>query len=101
MTQSGSDQAARPQASGPYTVTAYQDANVRNTPYLSGGIVSRVFANNSYPANCWTTGDTVTDNGTTSDVWIQLPLDAGGVGYVSAIYLVGNSIANLPESAFF
>jgi hypothetical protein len=82
-----------------YTVVAYQRANVRNTPHLSGKVVSYVVAGESYSATCWTTGDKITDNGITNDVWIKLPLKAGGVGYVSAIYLKGDKHANLPSGA--
>jgi hypothetical protein len=101
MTQAQSDQTAEPLASGPYTVTAYQRANVRRGPRLSEPIVSFVVANESYGANCWTNRDTTTihDNGVTNDIWIQLPLNAGGVGYVSAVYLRGDERANLPRGA--
>lgn len=95
MTQAKPDQVARPHASGPYTVTAYQHANVRDIPYRSGNIVSFVAAGESYGANCWTIGETITDNGITNDVWIQLPLNAGGVGYVSAVYLEGDETAGV------
>lgn len=90
-----------PGAPGPtsYQVVAYQHANVRETPHRSGKIVSYVMANGSYPATCWTAGDQITDNGITNDVWIRLPLHAGGFGYVSAIYLRGDKYANLPSVA--
>ena len=84
---------------GPHTVVAWERANVRQTPRLSGKIVSYVAAGNSYPASCWTKGDTVTAEGYTNDIWIKLPLKAGGFGYVTAIYLKGDKYANLPESA--
>jgi len=82
-----------------YTVVAYQRANVRNAPHLSGRVVSYVVAGESYPATCWTTGDTIKDNGITNNFWIKLPLKAGGLGYVSAVYLKGDKHANLPLSA--
>ena len=83
----------------PHTVVAWQRANVRQTPRLSGKIVSYVAAGNSYPASCWTKGDTVTAEGYANDIWIKLPLKAGGFGYVTAIYLKGDKYANLPASA--
>jgi hypothetical protein len=83
----------------PYRVIAYQHANVRNTPHLSGQVVSYVEDGESYRATCWTTGDQVTDNGITNDVWIRLLLNAGGFGYVSAVYLKGDKYANLPSKA--
>jgi hypothetical protein len=79
-----------------YTVTAWHDAKVRSDPHINDNIVSRVVAGESYPANCWTYGEFVDDGGYQSDIWIQLPLHAGGVGYVSAIYLNGDAFANLP-----
>ena len=83
---------------GPHTVVAWHRANVRQTPRLSGKIVSHVAAGNSYPASCWTKGDTVTAEGYTRDIWIKLPLKVGGFGYVTAIYLKGDKYANLPAS---
>jgi hypothetical protein len=83
-----------------YTVTAWHDANVRSTPYTKpDNIVSGVVAGESYPADCWTSGQLVDDQGYRNDVWIRLPLRAGGVGYVCAIYLKGDKFANIPEGA--
>ncbi len=84
---------------GAYTVCAHQRANVRRTPRTTGRILSYVAAGECYPAFGWTHGQTITDNGVTNDVWVKLPLRAGGFGYVSAIYLKGDEYANLPESA--
>ncbi|MDQ1036873.1 alkylated DNA nucleotide flippase Atl1 [Streptomyces sp. V3I8] len=75
---------------GSTTVTAWTDANVRSCAARSCGIVSSVKANESYPAHCWVVGESVTDEGITNDKWIRLPLNAGGVGYVSGIYLKGD-----------
>ncbi|NBM20904.1 hypothetical protein GUY61_36425 [Streptomyces sp. GC420] len=58
-------------------------------------MVSSVAAGESYPANCWVTGQLVTAEGYTNDKWVQLPLRAGGVGYVSAIFLRGNETGNV------
>jgi hypothetical protein len=83
-----------------YSVCAYQRANVRDRPSRDHGrVVSYVVAAECYPANCWTRGQPITDNGVTNDIWIKLPLRAGGVGYVSALYLRGDERGGLPESA--
>ncbi|MFF2993439.1 SH3 domain-containing protein [Streptomyces sp. NPDC057950] len=75
---------------GGVTVTAWADANVRSCASTSCAIVSRVYAGQSYPAQCWVAGQTVTAEGITSDKWVLLPLNAGGNGYVSGIYLKGD-----------
>lgn len=82
-----------------YTVTAYQDANVRDSASLMGNVVSQVEANQTYDASGWSVGDTVTDNGTSNNVWVELNLHTGGLGYVSAVYLVGDAYGNLPSNA--
>lgn len=84
---------------GAYEVVAWQHANVRDAPSSSGKIVSYVEAGNSYPASCWIRGQTVNAEGRTNDIWIMLPLRAGGFGYVSAIYLKGDKYADLPSGA--
>lgn len=99
MTQE--DQTVQPPASpdAAHTVTAYQGANVRDIPYVRGQKVSYVVAGDSYPAACWTTGQSITDHGITNNVWIRLLLRSGGIGYVGAVYLKGDKYANLPSSA--
>ncbi|GAA2478958.1 SH3 domain-containing protein [Streptomyces gobitricini] len=81
----------QPTDGGGTTVTAWAEANVRSCASTGCAIVSKVYAGQSYPANCWKTGQTVTAEGYTSDKWVELPLNAGGVGYVSAIYLKGDA----------
>jgi hypothetical protein len=76
---------------GQSTVTAWAEANVRSCASTACGTVSTVSANETYPANCWKTGQLVTAEGYTSDKWVELPLRAGGVGYVSGIYLKGDA----------
>ncbi|MFI6407669.1 SH3 domain-containing protein [Streptomyces sp. NPDC050548] len=76
---------------GQTNVTAWMQANVRSCASTSCDVVSTVYPNQSYPANCWKTGQVVTDEGYTSDKWIELALNAGGVGYVSGIYLKGDA----------
>jgi len=82
-----------------YTVVAWHSANVRDAPSSRSKLVSYVEADNSYPASCWTRGETVNAESRTNDIWIKLPLKAGGFGYVTAIYLKGDEYANLPRSA--
>jgi hypothetical protein len=76
---------------GQSTVTAWAEANVRSCAATTCDAVSKVYPNESYPANCWKTGQLVSAEGYTSDKWIELPLRAGGVGYVSGIYLKGDA----------
>ncbi|MFV2117360.1 SH3 domain-containing protein, partial [Streptomyces sp. Act-28] len=59
--------------------------------------VSRVYPDQSYPAHCWVTGQSVTAEGITNDKWVRLPLNAGGVGYVSGIYLKGDETGGVPD----
>ncbi|MGA9309304.1 MAG: hypothetical protein WBV74_02910 [Pseudonocardiaceae bacterium] len=68
-------------------------------PVIDGNVLSHVEAGESYPTVCWTAGDSISENGATNDVWIKLPLNAGGFGYVSAVYLKGNEHAGLPADA--
>ncbi|MFJ1806781.1 MULTISPECIES: SH3 domain-containing protein [unclassified Streptomyces] len=75
---------------GQTTVTAWTQANVRSCAATTCGVVSTVQPDESYPANCWKTGQLVSAEGYTSDKWVELPLRAGGVGYVSGIYLKGD-----------
>ncbi|MEV4440762.1 M23 family metallopeptidase, partial [Streptomyces sp. NPDC049577] len=80
---------------GRTTVTAWTAANVRSCASTRCGVVSTVGANETYPANCWVTGDRVEDGGYSNDKWVELPLRAGGVGYISAIYLKGDETGNV------
>jgi hypothetical protein len=92
-----------PAIESPYIVKAWHFAHVRAQPFIPApgddNIVSSVFPNNSYPAFCWTRGEVVTDQGFTNEVWISLALKSGGIGYVSAIYLDGGDLADLPGDA--
>ncbi|WP_329274519.1 SH3 domain-containing protein [Streptomyces sp. NBC_01451] len=75
---------------GSTTVTAWTEANVRACASTSCEIRSKVVAGETYPADCWVVGQSVTAEGVTNDKWVRLPLNAGGVGYVSGIFLKGN-----------
>jgi hypothetical protein len=77
-------------------VTAWAEANVRACAGVTGcDPVSKVYPGETYPANCWKTGERISAEGYTNDKWVQLPLRAGGVGYVSAIYLKGDDKGNV------
>jgi alkylated DNA nucleotide flippase Atl1 len=82
---------------GSTTVTAWAEANVRSCASTSCNVVSKVYPNQSYPAHCWVVGQSVTAEGITNDKWIRLPLNAGGVGYVSGIYLKGDETGGVPN----
>lgn len=86
-----------PGSGGTTTVTAWAQANVRDCAWTTCTIASQVYANQTYPAECWTVGEKVTAEGTTSDKWVKLPLVAGGFGYVSGIYLQGNETGGVTE----
>nr|WP_239135378.1 M23 family metallopeptidase [Streptomyces sp. SID12488] len=75
---------------GGSTVTAWTQANVRACASTSCDVRSTVYAGESYPAECWVVGQSVTAEGVTNDKWVRLPLNAGGVGYVSGIFLKGD-----------
>ncbi len=75
---------------GGTSVTAWTQANVRACASTSCDIKSTVYPGQTYPAHCWVAGQKITDEGITNDKWVRLPLNAGGVGYVSAIYLKGD-----------
>ncbi|MFV2120690.1 M23 family metallopeptidase, partial [Streptomyces sp. Act-28] len=61
---------------GSTTVTAWAEANVRSCASTSCNAVSRVYPDQSYPAHCWVTGQSVTAEGITNDKWVRLPLNA-------------------------
>ncbi|MEV0040306.1 hypothetical protein [Streptomyces sp. NPDC050804] len=56
-------------------------------------------ANTTYVVNCWTYGQTITAEGYTNNIWIQVRYTDNSVGYSSAIYFQGDNRGNLPVSA--
>jgi hypothetical protein len=84
---------------GTYYATPYQNNNNRTCPYTSCGIRSVLQANVAYLANCWTYGQTISDNGYVNDIWIQIRYTDGSIGYSSAVYMKGDERANLPQWA--
>ncbi|MEV0641782.1 SH3 domain-containing protein [Streptomyces sp. NPDC050619] len=91
---SDSDRGSAQVLAAPYAVEPYETVNVRSGPATSYDKVGSVAANQPRGAYCWTRGETITDNGYTNNVWVQL-LE----GYVSAVYLKGNEYGDLPASA--
>jgi hypothetical protein len=84
---------------GTYYATPYQNNNNRTCQYTSCAIRSVLDANVAYLANCWTYGQTISDNGYVNDIWIQIRYTDGSVGYSSAVYMKGDERANLPQWA--
>ncbi len=80
----------QPAGGGSRSVTAWTEANVRSCASTDCDPVSKVYPNQTYPANCWKRGQLVSSDGYTSDKWVELRLNAGGVGYVSGIFLKGD-----------
>lgn len=79
-------------------VTAWAQANVRSCAKLSCGAVGQVETNQTYPAACYTVGDTVTAEGVTNDKWVKVTLPAGTTGYVSGIYLKGSETGGVTKA---
>lgn len=82
-------------ALGPYSVTAYETANIRSEPDTSSRVVGTILAGQTrHDALCWRHGETIHDNGYTNDVWIGFT-----DGWASAVYLRGDTYAGLPADA--
>lgn len=84
-----------------YRVTAWNNGPtpVRAEPNNTSRQLSHVVAPHSYNAKCWGRYQTITYLGYTSNVWVQLRLNSGGEGWVTAIALSGDYKANLPAGA--
>lgn len=83
-----------------YTVVPYENVKVRKLPTKDSAYLATLTAGQSYTAYCWTHGQTITDHGSTSHIWIHLSGGPGiGNGWVSALYLRGDDRADLPASA--
>src|SRR5882757_5841636 len=80
---------------GPTSVVAVTAGDVHTGPSAADRVVSRIVRNNSYPAECWIEGDSVTFQGVSRRNWVRLQLVRGGTGYVNAIYLKGNDRGNV------
>jgi hypothetical protein len=79
-------------------VTVWKQANVRSCPQTScAPPVGQVYPNQTYPADCYTVGEKITDAGYTNDKWVKLQLPSGTKGYVSAIYLKGNETGGVTK----
>ncbi|MGP3949519.1 SH3 domain-containing protein [Streptomyces sp. 7N604] len=90
--------AAAPARAQATDVVAYDTAGVLKQPDFSDPtMLSEVRPGYSYPGLCYTEGETVTDNGVTNNVWIRIALNAGGSGYVPALYFKGDAHAGVPN----
>lgn len=89
----------QPYAAGTYYATTW--ASVANRTCASTNCASRgtLAANTTYVINCWVYGQTVTAEGYTNNVWLQVRWTDWSVGYSSAIYFKGDKYGNLPLSA--
>ncbi|MGC5561833.1 DUF6777 domain-containing protein [Streptomyces sp. FR-108] len=72
---------------GAAEVTASAEAPVRASPSTTGEQLSTVHQERVYPADCYTEGEGVSAHGRASDLWVRLPLAAGGTGWVTATAL--------------
>ncbi|MFJ1750798.1 SH3 domain-containing protein [Streptomyces sp. NPDC088116] len=91
---SGTATAQAAAAGLPYGVTAYTNVNVRAEATTASPVTGHVAAKETRGASCWKTGQNITDNGYSNDVWVRL-----AEGYVSAVYLKGDKYGGLPVSA--
>ncbi|MFJ9553613.1 SH3 domain-containing protein [Nocardiopsis sp. NPDC101807] len=81
------------------TAWSYTSTAVRSQPRNTSSPLSHVVAPHSYNAECWGRYQQITYLGYTSDVWVRLRLNSGGIGWVTAIALSGDYKANLPVGA--
>ncbi|MFH0243457.1 SH3 domain-containing protein [Streptomyces sp. HK10] len=79
-------------------VYAWLRANVRAQPNTSSEILSYVAPGYTYPAICWTYGETVTLEGYTNNKWVLIDRTwPKQNGYVTAIALSGDSTGGVPN----
>ncbi|MGY1499578.1 hypothetical protein ACW4TU_23855 [Streptomyces sp. QTS52] len=87
------------QTAGTYYATTWASTNNRTCAYTSCGIRSVLSANVTYVVNCWVYGQTITAEGYTNNIWLQVRYTDNSVGYSSAIYFKGDNRGNLPANA--
>ncbi|MFF4422903.1 PASTA domain-containing protein [Streptomyces sp. NPDC001549] len=73
--------------SGTAVVTALANAAVRKSPSPTSPKVSSVAVGGHYPAVCYRHGETTNAHGPTGDLWVQLRLRSGGLGWVAVAAL--------------
>ncbi|MBX3226236.1 MAG: M23 family metallopeptidase [Labilithrix sp.] len=76
------------------TVDVWKTTDVRASAETDADVIGKATAKKSYPAVCWTTGDTVSSNGYEHDRWVKIDAD-GAVGFVSGIFLKGDQTGNI------
>jgi hypothetical protein len=81
------------------TVTAWQHAGVWSAPTNESTSVSQVNPGFTYTGLCWLTGkrQTFYNPPVTTDHWVRLALNSGGVGYVWGGALKGDENGNVPN----
>ncbi|MEY9989682.1 hypothetical protein ABIE67_001714 [Streptomyces sp. V4I8] len=72
---------------GTTTMIALADAPVRESPSSTSAQVSHVAAGGEYPATCYGHGEPTDAHGSASDLWVQLHLRSGDLGWVTATAL--------------
>lgn len=90
--------AAAPSAVQNTQVHAWLRVNVRAEPNTSSEILSYISPGNTYPAICWTYGQTVSLEGYTSSKWVLIDRTwPKQNGYVTAIALSGDSTGGVTD----
>lgn len=87
------------QAADLTSVTPYTNVNVRDAPTtIKSDVLFTFYAGDFLDAACWSTGQTISAHGYTNNVWIRLYNPGGSrTEWVSAVYLVGDSHADVPN----
>lgn len=78
------------------TVHGEASAPVRSEPNTAGSVLSTIAVGGDYPALCSRQGEEVTAHGKTSAVWVQLRLQSGDTGWVTATALSGDPETVVP-----
>jgi len=78
------------------SVTVWTDVNVRAQPNTTSAVVAKVAEDTSMPGLCWTDGETVTSSGYSHNNWVKVQT-SGKTGYVSAIFLNGDSTGGISK----
>ncbi|MBB6437923.1 hypothetical protein [Streptomyces candidus] len=91
--------AEQAQVKATYSRKVWKTVNHRVSAHGDSTLIGKLYANTYYTVSCWRTGESVTAEGTTNNVWIYAKNSNGRWGYASAIYFSGNKYADLPLSA--
>jgi len=77
------------------TITVWKATKVYASPELGAAVVASA-PPDTYDAECWTEGDTVTSSGYSHDKWVKVDVN-GKTGYVSGIFLKGDETGGITE----